>query len=127
MMLLKCCAHFASKFGKLSNGHKTGKGQFSFQPKERQCQKMLKLPHIFKIYTCVNYYLNDTRNFNNWDGLWENKVSDWSNNCVVECFLTVSVIPYTTVLSFWGLCGAFSAWLMLASDGIIPSVYSICS
>ena len=31
-------------------------------PKKRQCQRMLKLPHIFKIYTCVNYYLNDTRN-----------------------------------------------------------------
>ena len=68
-----------------------------------------------------------TQEFSNWDGLWENKVSDWSNNCVVECFLTVSVIPYTTVLSFWGLPGAFSAWLLLASDGIIPSVYSVCS
>ena len=31
-------------------------------PKKRQCQRMLKLPHIFKLYTCVNYYLNDTRN-----------------------------------------------------------------
>ena len=31
MMLLKCCTQYASKFGKLSNGHRTGKGQFSFQ------------------------------------------------------------------------------------------------
>ena len=31
MMLLKCCTKHASKFGKLSSGHKTGKGQFSFQ------------------------------------------------------------------------------------------------
>ena len=30
-MLLKCCTQYASKFGKLSNGHRTGKGQFSFQ------------------------------------------------------------------------------------------------
>ena len=30
-MLLKCCTHYASKFGKLSSGHRTGKGQFSFQ------------------------------------------------------------------------------------------------
>ena len=30
MMLLKCCIQFASKFEKLS-GHRTGKGQFSFQ------------------------------------------------------------------------------------------------
>ena len=31
MMLLKCCTQFLSKFGKLSSGHRTGKGQFSFQ------------------------------------------------------------------------------------------------
>ena len=30
-MLWKCCTQYASKFGKLSNGHRTGKGQFSFQ------------------------------------------------------------------------------------------------
>ena len=30
MMLLKCCTQYASKFGKLSSGHRTGKGQFSF-------------------------------------------------------------------------------------------------
>ena len=27
---MKCCTHYASKFGKLSSGHRTGKGQFSF-------------------------------------------------------------------------------------------------
>ena len=31
MMLWKCCTQYASKFGKLSNDHRTGKGQFSFQ------------------------------------------------------------------------------------------------
>ena len=29
-MLRKCCNQYASKFGKLSSGHRTGKGQFSF-------------------------------------------------------------------------------------------------
>ena len=29
MMLWKCCTQYASKFGKLSSGHRTGKGQFS--------------------------------------------------------------------------------------------------
>ena len=33
-MLLKCCTQYASKFGKLSSGHETGKDQFSFQYKE---------------------------------------------------------------------------------------------
>ena len=27
---MKCCTQYASKFGKLSSGHRTGKGQFSF-------------------------------------------------------------------------------------------------
>ena len=30
-MLCKCCIQNASKFGKLSSGHRTGKGQFPFQ------------------------------------------------------------------------------------------------
>ena len=30
-MLLKCCTQYTSKFGKLSSGHRTGEGQFSFQ------------------------------------------------------------------------------------------------
>ena len=45
MMLRKCCTQHASKFGKLGSVHRTGKGQFSFQSQERQCQRMLKLPH----------------------------------------------------------------------------------
>ena len=31
MMLWKCFTQYASKFGKLNSGHRTGKGQFSFQ------------------------------------------------------------------------------------------------
>ena len=34
----------ARKFGKLSNGHRTGKGQFSFQSQRKAMPKMLKLP-----------------------------------------------------------------------------------
>ena len=36
MMLLKCCTQYASKFGKLSSGHRAGKGQFYSNPKEGQ-------------------------------------------------------------------------------------------
>ena len=42
---VKGCTQYASTFGKLSSGHRTGKGEFSLQSKERQCQGMLKLPH----------------------------------------------------------------------------------
>ena len=31
MMLWKCCTQYANKFGKLSSGHRTRKGQLSFQ------------------------------------------------------------------------------------------------
>ena len=34
MMLWKCCTQYASKFGKLSSGHKTGKGVFIPIPKK---------------------------------------------------------------------------------------------
>ena len=37
-MLWKCCTQYVSKLGKLSSGHRTGKGQFSFQS-----QRKLKL------------------------------------------------------------------------------------
>ena len=32
------------QFGKLSSGQRTGKGQFYSNPKERQCQRVIKLP-----------------------------------------------------------------------------------
>ena len=42
-MLLKSCIQYVSKFGKLSSGHRTGKGQFSFQSQERQCQRNVQI------------------------------------------------------------------------------------
>ena len=39
MMLWKCCTQYASKFGKLSSGHRTGKGQFSFQSQRKAMTK----------------------------------------------------------------------------------------
>ena len=50
-MLWKCGTQYASKFGKLSSGHRTGKGQFSFQsqrkamPKNAQTTTQLHSPH----------------------------------------------------------------------------------
>ena len=43
-MLWKCCTQYASKFGKLSSGHRTGKGQFSFQSQRKVNAKV-----------CLNY------------------------------------------------------------------------
>ena len=38
-MLWKCCTQYANKFGKLSSGHRTGKGQFSLQSQRRAMPK----------------------------------------------------------------------------------------
>ena len=38
-MLLKCCTHYINKSGKLSNGHRTGKGQFLFWSQRRAMPK----------------------------------------------------------------------------------------
>ena len=46
-MLWKCCTQYASKYGKVSSGHRTGKGQLSFQsqrmarPKNAQTTEQL--------------------------------------------------------------------------------------
>ena len=39
MMLWKCSTQYASKFGTLSHGHKTGKGEFSFQSQRKAMPK----------------------------------------------------------------------------------------
>ena len=52
LMMWKCCPQYASKFGKLSSGHRTGKGQFSFQsqrkakPKNAQTTTQLHSSHM---------------------------------------------------------------------------------
>ena len=52
MMLWKWCTQYASTFGKLSSGHRTGKGQFSFQcqrkamPKNAQTTTQLHSSHM---------------------------------------------------------------------------------
>ena len=35
----KDCSQYASKFGKLSSGHRTGKGQFPLQPQRKAMPK----------------------------------------------------------------------------------------
>ena len=67
-MLWKCCTQYVSKFGKLSSGHKTGKGQFSFQsqrkamPKNSQTTAQLHSSHtlvMFKILQArLQQYVN---------------------------------------------------------------------
>ena len=43
MILLKSCTQYASKFGKLSSGHRTEKGQFSFQSQRKVMPKNVQI------------------------------------------------------------------------------------
>ena len=45
-MLWKCCTQYASKFGKLSSGHRTGKGQFSFQSQRSKSEVAQSCPTL---------------------------------------------------------------------------------
>ena len=61
MMLLKFCTQYASKFGKLSCDHLTVFILDSFHSnlKERECQRMFKLPHGC---THLTYYQSNAQN-----------------------------------------------------------------
>ena len=48
-MLWKCCTQYASKFGKLSSGHRTGKGQFSFQSQRKAMPKNAQNYHTIAL------------------------------------------------------------------------------
>ena len=60
MMLWKCYTQYASKFGKLSSGHRTGKGQFSFQsqrkamPNNAQTTAQLHASHVL-VKSCSKF------------------------------------------------------------------------
>ena len=55
MMLWKCCTQYASKFGKLSSGHRTGKGQFSFQSQRKAMQCNAKECSKYHTVALISY------------------------------------------------------------------------
>ena len=56
MMLWKCCTQYASKFGKLSSGHRTGKGQFSFQSQRKAMPENAQTTaQLHSSHTLANY------------------------------------------------------------------------
>ena len=64
MILRKCCTQYASKFGKLSSGHRTGKGQFSFQSQRKEMPKngetTAQLHSSHSLANNAQNYLNQT-------------------------------------------------------------------
>ena len=68
MMLWKCCIQYASKFGKLSSGHRTGNGQFWLQSQRKAAKE------------CSNYHTINTH-FTWWQGNAQNPSSQASAVC----------------------------------------------
>ena len=56
-MLLKHCTQYTSKFGKLNSGHRTGKGEFSFQCQRKAMPKNVQITIQFNgtplQYSCL--------------------------------------------------------------------------
>ena len=51
MLLIKCYTQYVSKFEKLSSGHRTRKGQFSFQSQRKAVPKNAQTtPHLHLIH-----------------------------------------------------------------------------
>ena len=59
MMLWKCCTQYASKkSGQLSSGHRTGKGQFSFQSQRKAMPKNAETTtQLHSSHKLVKWYL----------------------------------------------------------------------
>ena len=62
MMLLKCCSQYASKCGNFSSGHRTGKGQFSFQsPRKAMPKNALITAQLHSSHTLVKLKILQAR------------------------------------------------------------------
>ena len=120
MRLWKCCTQYASKFGKLSSGHRIGKGQFSFQsqrkanPKNAQTTTQLHSSHTL-VKLCSKFskpgFSNTwTLNFQMFKLVWKRNprpncqhlLDHWKNKIVPEKHL---FLLYWLCESLW-LCGS---------------------
>ena len=56
-MLWKCCTQYTRKFWKLSSGHRTGKGQFSFQSQRKALLKNVQTTaQVYSFHMLVKQY-----------------------------------------------------------------------
>ena len=79
-MLWKWCTQYARKFGKLNSGHRIGKASFHSNPKERQCQRMLKLLHNCTHLTCYQSNAqNSPSQASKIHEPWNSRCSSWFN------------------------------------------------
>ena len=78
MMLWKCCIQYASEFGKLSNGHRTGKGQFSFQSQRKAMPKNAQTAaQLYSSHTLLSNAQNSPSQASVIREPWTSRCSNW--------------------------------------------------
>ena len=78
MMLWKCCIQYASKFWKLSSGHGTGKGRFSFQSQRKAMPKKVQTTaQLHSSHMLAKYAQNSPRQASTIRELWNSRCLSW--------------------------------------------------
>ena len=140
IMLWKSCTQYAGKFGKLSSGHKTGKGQFSFKsqrkamPKKAQNIAQLHSSQFRSVQLLSHVWLFVTQ----WTAAWQASFSitnSWSlftlmsielvmpSNHLILChpLLLLPSIPSIRVFSDESvLCIRWPKYWSSASASVLP-------
>ena len=145
MMLWKCCTQYASKSGKLSSGHRTGKGQFIPVPKKgnaKECSNyhtIAFISHVSKVILKIlqarlqqymNRELPDVQSgFRKGRGTWDQIPNiHWVIEKARE-FQETSISPLLTMpkpLTVWITinCGKF--WKRWEYQTTWPASWEIC-
>ena len=78
MTFWKGCTQYASKFGKLSSGHRTGKGQFSFHSQRKAMPKNVQTTaHLYSSHMLVKWCSKFSKpGFNSCEP-WTSSLSSW--------------------------------------------------
>ena len=131
-MLWKCCTQYASKFGKLSSGHRTEKAQFPFQsqrkamPRNAQTTTQLYSSHILARSVQFSHSVMS-------DFLWPHELQHarppcpsptprvYSYSCPLSswCHPTISSsgIPFSSCLQSFPVSGSFPMSQFFTSGG----------
>ena len=125
MMLWKCCPQYASKFGKLSSGHRTGKCQFPLQSQRKattkECSSSFQFSHSIMPDSFWPHGLQHTRL-----PCLSPTPGAYSNSCSSRwwCHPTISssVIPFSSRLQSFPASGSFPMSQFFTSGGFSFSI-----
>ena len=124
-MLWKCCTQYASKFGKLSSGHRTGKGQFPFQsPKKAMPKNAQATTQLHSSHTLVKWCLKFSKpGFSNtWTVNFQGHISSVQSLSRVRLFATPWIAARQASLS---ITNSWSLLKLMSINSVMPSNHLI--